>query len=91
MTTSHVMESLARAVGAVVGKDSKGIERLCGSATGRAVNTPGINSTAGAGSGAGFVMRVTTGATVIAANAAQDRIYLVPALFGRPNRVRAIR
>jgi hypothetical protein len=81
MTTSHVMASPASVVGAVVGKNSKGIEPLCGPATGLTVNTPGINATAGGGFGAGFVMRVTSGANVIAANAAQDSVNLIPALF----------
>ena len=91
MTTSHVMASVACVAGAVGGKDSKGIEPLCGSATGRAVNGPAISVMAGAGLGGGFVMRVTTGATIIAANAAQDRVYLMRALSGRTNSVRAIK
>jgi hypothetical protein len=52
---------------------------------------PAISVMAGAGLGGGFVMRVTNGAKIIAANAAQDRVYLMRALSGRTNSVRAIK
>src|SRR5579863_6428481 len=90
MPTSHVMTSVPRVAGAVGGNDSNGIEPPCGPA-GRAVNGPAIRVMAGAGLGGRFVISVATGATIIAANAAQDSAYLIPAFFERTNRVRTIR
>jgi hypothetical protein len=91
MMTSHVIASPACVARAVVGKDSKGVEPLCVPTLGRTAMVSGIIILAGTCPGGWFVMRVTTGATIIAANAAQQKKYLILALSGRLNSVRTTR